>query len=217
MGLEGSLFFWKAAKVPKRWSLFPQLPTWPRPLSGLAWTTSTAFFSLSSSKNLPTLGPNTLLSMQHSLLYFKHGHLLMPLSCENLSTSLPLHLGNSGTSQWHELAWNSSQTPPQSPPRPLLSASRTPLAHSSFNLVGSILEKSSPPTCYREEANSDSWWNCFFDLLCVDSVTNHTEWPASENSAPLPIKLECLCSEPCPLVDGRKEEINTSPAWGLPF
>ena len=33
----------------------------------------------------------------------------------------------------------------------------------------------------------------------------------------LTIKLNCLCSEPCPPADGRKEEINTYPAWGLPF
>ena len=33
----------------------------------------------------------------------------------------------------------------------------------------------------------------------------------------LSVKLECLCLEPCSPVDGRKEEINTSPAWGLPF
>ena len=33
----------------------------------------------------------------------------------------------------------------------------------------------------------------------------------------LTVKLKCLCSEPCPLVDGRKEEINTSSTWGLPF
>ena len=32
----------------------------------------------------------------------------------------------------------------------------------------------------------------------------------------LTVKLKCLCSEPCLPVDGRKEENNTSPAWGLP-
>ena len=31
----------------------------------------------------------------------------------------------------------------------------------------------------------------------------------------LTVKLKCLCSEPCPPVDGRKEEINTSPCWRL--
>ena len=55
-------------------------------------------------------------------------------------------------------------------------------------------------------------WNSFFDLLFV----------AIQNGLPqrilplcLTVKLECLCSEPCPPVDGRKEEINTSPARGV--
>ena len=30
------------------------------------------------------------------------------------------------------------------------------------------------------------------------------------------VKLKCFCSESCPPVDGRNEENNTSPAWGLP-
>ena len=45
---------------------------------------------------------------------------------------------------------------------------------------------------------------------------NHTEWSVSENTAPLPDCLKCLCSTRPP-VNGRKEEINTSPAWGLSF
>ena len=57
-------------------------------------------------------------------------------------------------------------------------------------------------------------WNCFFDLFFVAFVIiyNHTEWSASENPAPLPdcSELKCLCLEPCPPVDDRKEKINTS-------
>ena len=74
------------------------------------------------------------------------------------------------------------------------------------------------PIHCREEANSDSMLKLFpwlvFWCFCYYS---HTECPTSENPATLPVKLKCLCSESWPLVDGRKEEINTSPAWVLPF
>ena len=65
-------------------------------------------------------------------------------------------------------------------------------------------------------------WSCFFDLFYYSNcfcyfyknksfVTFfyhcHTKW--------LTVKLNCLCSEPCPPADGRKEEINISPAWGF--
>ena len=65
----------------------------------------------------------------------------------------------------------------------------------SFSLINSEhgedrsghLEKQSSCKCYREEANSDSMlelfpWLAFHCFCCY----NHTEWPASENSAPLP-------------------------------
>ena len=70
----------------------------------------------------------------------------------------------------------------------------------------------------REEANSDSMLKLFIWLIfCCICYYNHTERPTSENPAPLPVKLKCLCSESCPPVDGRKEEINMSPTWVLPF
>ena len=68
------------------------------------------------------------------------------------------------------------------------------------------------------QGGSQFWFRVgtvFWLAFCWFCYYNHTEWPASENSAPLPVKLECLCSEPCPPVDGRKEEINTIPCLRL--
>jgi len=62
-------------------------------------------------------------------------------------------------------------------------------------------------------------WNCSFDLPFVAFVIIIVQNCLPQRILPLclSVKLQCLCSEPCPPVDGRKEEINTSPAWGLPF
>lgn len=50
-----------------------------------------------------------------------------------------------------------------------------------------------------------------FALCCV-CYYNHTQWPTSENLAPLPgAQNKALCSEPHPPVDGTREEMNTSP------
>ena len=48
--------------------------------------------------------------------------------------------------------------------------------------------------------------NCSSDLLFVAFVII-----IIQNGLPLclTVKLQCLCSEPCPLVDGRKGEMNT--------
>ena len=74
------------------------------------------------------------------------------------------------------------------------------------------------PIHCREEANSDSILKLFRWLVfCCFCYYNHTECPTSKNPAPLPVKLKCLGSESWPPVEGRKEEINTSPAWLLPF
>ena len=54
-------------------------------------------------------------------------------------------------------------------------------------------------------------WNCSFDLLFVAFVIIIVQ-----NDLPQRIladcKLKCLCSEPCPPANGRKDEINTSSA-----
>ena len=57
-------------------------------------------------------------------------------------------------------------------------------------------------------------WNCFFDLPFVAFVIIIIQYylPQRILSLCLTVKLKCLCSEPCPPVDGRKEGINTSPA-----
>ena len=67
-------------------------------------------------------------------------------------------------------------------------------------------------TCCREEANSDSTWNCFLDLLFVAFVIIIIQNGLPQSILPLclTVKLKCLCSESCPPVGGRKEEINTS-------
>ena len=53
-----------------------------------------------------------------------------------------------------------------------------------------------------------------FDLLSVTFVTvvTHNGLPQRILPLCLTVKLKCLCSELCPPVDGRKEEINTFPS-----
>ena len=62
-------------------------------------------------------------------------------------------------------------------------------------------------------------WNCFFDLPFVAFVVIIIQNGLPQKILPLclTVKHKCLYSEPCPRVDGRKEDINTSHAWGLPF
>ena len=57
-------------------------------------------------------------------------------------------------------------------------------------------------------------WNFFFDLLLVASVIIILQNRLPQRVLPfcLAAKLKCLCSEPCPPEDGKKEEMNTSPA-----
>ena len=57
-------------------------------------------------------------------------------------------------------------------------------------------------------------WNCFSDLLFIAFVIIIIQngLPQRILTLCLTIKLKCLCSEPCLPMDGRKEEMNTSPA-----
>ena len=57
-------------------------------------------------------------------------------------------------------------------------------------------------------------WNCSFNLLFTAFVIIIIH--ASENQ-PLGLTAKRLLFMTCPPVDGRKKEINTSPAWGLTF
>ena len=68
--------------------------------------------------------------------------------------------------------------------------------------------------CCREEANLDSMLETFFDLLFIAFVIIIIQngLPPRILSLGLTVKPKWLCSEPCPPVDGRKEEINTSSA-----
>ena len=57
-------------------------------------------------------------------------------------------------------------------------------------------------------------WNCFFDMLFAAFVIIIIQngLPQRILSLCLTVNLKCLCSEPCPSVDGRKEEMSISPA-----
>ena len=58
-------------------------------------------------------------------------------------------------------------------------------------------------------------WDRFFDLLFFAFVIIIIQngWPQRILPLYLTVTLKCLCSEPCPPVDCRQEEIiNTSPA-----
>ena len=57
-------------------------------------------------------------------------------------------------------------------------------------------------------------WNCSFNLFLVACVIIIIWNDLPQRLLPLclTLKLKCLCSGPCPPVDGRKEKINTSPA-----
>ena len=60
-------------------------------------------------------------------------------------------------------------------------------------------------------------WNCFLDLLFTASVVIITQNGLPQRILPLCliVKLNCLCSEPCPRADGRKDDINTYPCLRL--
>ena len=67
----------------------------------------------------------------------------------------------------------------------------------------------------REKQTLTPCWNSFFDLLFVAFVTIviHNALPQRILPLYLTVQLKCPCSEPCLPVDGREEEINTSPAF----
>ena len=73
--------------------------------------------------------------------------------------------------------------------------------------------------CCRQKPILTPCWNCFFDLLFAAFVIIIIQNVLPQRILPLclTIKPKCLCSEPCPPTDDRKEEINTSLIWGLPF
>ena len=86
--------------------------------------------------------------------------------------------------------------------------------------TGSCFHHQNKAPCCREKSILTPYRNCFFDVLSVVLllllliiIIILIQCPASENPAPLPDK--CLCSEPCPLRDGRKKEINTPPCLRL--
>lgn len=168
MGLEGytvwalkvTLFFWKEAKIPKRWSLFP--------VTNLVQTTVRSSLDHVHSllpASLPEIFPHWALILYSS--YSTHCYILNMViwSCH-----FPVKIYQPPTAlkkQWHKAFTLCSQTFPRCPSTPLLSAPRTPPAHSSFNSAGSILEKSSPPTCCREKPILISCWNCFMTCFLL--------------------------------------------------
>ena len=58
-------------------------------------------------------------------------------------------------------------------------------------------------------------WETFFDLIVIAFVITVMHDGLLQGTLPLSIcltvKLKCFCSEPCPPVDSRKEEMNISP------
>ena len=66
--------------------------------------------------------------------------------------------------------------------------------------------------CCKEKGNSDSCWTCFFDLLFISFVITIIQNGLPQRILPLCLTVKLLCSEPCPPVDGRKGEVNTSAA-----
>ena len=54
-------------------------------------------------------------------------------------------------------------------------------------------------------------------LLTKRILFIHNSLPRGTLPLCLSIKPKCFCSGPCPPVNGRKDEINTFPPWGLPF
>ena len=73
--------------------------------------------------------------------------------------------------------------------------------------------------CRRGMSIPTPFWNGSFDLLSVAFIfiITHNGLPQRALHLCLTIKLKCLCSEPCPPVDGRKEKLTHHCAWGLPF
>ena len=89
--------------------------------------------------------------------------------------------------------------------------------HGQRKLVSYIVHGVDTDTTEQEQ-----WplcWNCCFDLLffAVAIIIIHNGPPQRILPLRLTDILKCLCSEACPPLDGRKKEMNTSPAWGLTF
>ena len=97
---------------------------------------------------------------------------------------------------------------------PTISSSVIPF----FSCLQSFSASASFPIAGRKPILTPCW-NCFFDLPFVAFVVIIIQNGLPQKILPLclTVKCKCLCSEPCPRVDGRKEDINTSHAWGLPF
>ena len=70
---------------------------------------------------------------------------------------------------------------------------------------------------WREKSILAPCWNCFLDLLSIAFVIIilHNGLPQRILPLCLTVKLKCLCSEPCPPIDGRKEKTNTPPCLRL--
>lgn len=144
-------------------------------------------------RNLPTLGPLILCSSYSTHCYILN---MVIWSCHFLwtsPTSLPLHLGTSGTRP-QALAWSSSQR--SLVVLPLLSCFSNTSSSLKFQLSWLRLREvfPAPTPVAGGKPILILCWNCFFWLafrwFCY---YNHTEWLTSENSAPMPVKLECLC------------------------
>ena len=107
----------------------------------------------------------------------------------------------------------------------LLLCTWAPLPNKVFCFISKCVSSKNSFLSVRKESSLRSWkccmeksilipcWNCFSDLLLL--LWSYI-MACLRESCPSAWLLKCLCSEPCPPVDGRKEEMNTS-HWGLPF
>ena len=71
--------------------------------------------------------------------------------------------------------------------------------------------------CYREKPVLTPCWNCFSDPFFITFLIIIIHNGPSQRSLSLCLNVKVPCLTPSPSVEGRKKEINTSPAWGLPF
>ena len=94
---------------------------------------------------------------------------------------------------------------------PTISSSVIPF----FSCLQSFPASASFPVAGRKPILTPCW-NCFFDLPFIAFVVIIIQNGLPQKILPLclTVKHKCLYSEPCPRVDGRKEDINTSHAWG---
>ena len=67
--------------------------------------------------------------------------------------------------------------------------------------------------CFREKSTLTPYWNCVSNFLFVAFVIIIIQNGLGQRTLPLcmTVKLKCLCSEPCPSVDGRKEKNEHTP------